>query len=95
MNKNHKYEKDIRRRRVKDILHSLYGTTNKQSLSERTTDIYHEATKKFIAKGDDETVAKGKAFHTISLFIPEGYGVKLDEEKDILTLVKIKEAKNG
>lgn len=94
MNKNHKYEKDIRRRRVKDILHSLYGTTNKQSLSERMTDIYHEATKKFIAKGDDETVAKGKAFHTISLFIPEGYGVKLDEEKDILTLAKIKEETN-
>ena len=52
MNKNHKYEKDIRRKHVKDMLHSLYGTTNKQSLSERMTDIYHEATKKFIAKGD-------------------------------------------
>lgn len=94
MNKNHKYEKDIRRRRVKDMLHSLYGTTNKQSLSERMTDIYHEATKKFIAKGDDETIAKGKAFRAISLFIPEGYGVKLDEEKDILTLAKIKEETN-
>lgn len=95
MNKDRKHEKDVRRKRVKDMLHSLYGTTNKQSLSERMTDIYHEATKKFIAKGDDETIAKGKAFHAISLFIPKGYGVKLDEEKDILTLAKIKEAKNG
>ena len=94
MNKNHKYEKDIRRKHVKDMLHSLYGTTNKQSLSERMTDIYHEATRKFMAKGDDETIAKGKAFYAISLFIPKGYGVKLDEEKDILTLAKIKETNN-
>ena len=93
MNKNHKYEKDIRRKHVKDMLHSLYGTT-KQSPSERMTDIYHEATRKFMAKGDDETIAKGKAFHAIGLFIPKGYGVKLDEEKDILTLAKIKETNN-
>lgn len=93
MNKNHKYAKDIRRRRVKNMLSSLYGTT-KQSPSEKITDIYHEATKKFMAKGDDETIAKGKAFHAISLFIPKGYGVKLDEEKDILTLAKIKEETN-
>lgn len=94
MNENRKYEKDARRRHIKEMLNSLYGA-NKQSPSERMTDIYHEATKKFIAKGDDETIAKGKAFHTIGLFIPKGYGIKLDEEKDILTLVKIKEAKNG
>ena len=94
MNENRKYEKDIRRRHVKDMLHSLYGITNKQSPSERMTDIYHEATKKFMANGDDETIAKGKAFHAISLFIPKGYGVKLDEGKDILTLAKIKEETN-
>lgn len=93
MNENRKYEKDARRRHVKEMLNGLYGT-NKRSLSEKMTDIYHEATKKFIAKGDDETIAKGKAFHAISLFIPEGYGVKLDEEKDILTLAKIKEETN-
>ena len=93
MNENHKHENDDRRRHIKDMLHSLYGA-NKQSLSERMTDIYHEATRKFMAKGDDETIAKGKAFHAIGLFIPKGYGVKLDEEKDILTLAKIKEANN-
>lgn len=93
MNENHKHENDARRRRIKKMLNGLYGV-NKQSPSEKMTIIYHEATKKFIANGDNETIAKGKAFHAISLFIPKGYGVKLDEEKDILTLAKIKEANN-
>lgn len=95
MNKDRKHESDARRRHIKDMLNSLYGATNKQSPSEKITTIYHEATRKFMTKGDDETIAKRKAFHAISLFIPKGYGVKLDEEKDILTLAKIKETKNG
>lgn len=93
MNKDRKHEKDARRRHVKEMLNSLYGS-NKQSLSEKMTIIYHEATRKFMAKGNDETTAKGKAFRAISLFIPKGYGVKLDEEKDILILAKIKEETN-
>ena len=94
MNENRKHENDVRRKHIKEMLNSLYGA-NKQSPSEKITIIYHEAIRKFMAKGDDETIAKEKAFHAISLFIPKGYGVKLDEEKDILTLAKIKEAKNG
>ena len=93
MNKDRKHENDARRKRIKDMIHSLNDKIS--TPEDRLNDIYHEAVKRFMKKGDNETIAKGKAFHAISLFIPKGYGIKLDEEKDILTLAKIKEAKNG
>ena len=92
MNKDRKHEKDSRRKRIKDMIHSLNVESSTQE--DRLTDIYHEAVKRFMKKGDDEEIAKQKAVEALSLFLPHGMGIKRNDD-DRIELVILKEAKNG
>lgn len=92
MNKDRKHEKDSRRKRIKDMIHSLNDKRSTQE--DRLTDIYHEAVKRFMKKGDDEEIAKQKAVEALSLFLQQGMGIKRNDD-DRIELVILKEAKNG
>lgn len=92
MNKDRKHEKDSRRKRIKEMIHSL--NVESSTKEDRLTDIYHEAVKRFMKKGDDEETAKQKAVEALSLFLPQGMGIKRNDD-DRIELVILKETKNG
>ena len=94
MNKDRKHEKDSRRKRIKDMIHSLSLNDKSSTQEDRLTDIYHEAVKRFMKKGDDEETAKQKAVEALSLFLQQGMGIKRNDD-DRIELVILKEAKNG